>query len=126
MSIRVLVPVALLLAGCSAGVPQQEAGAAAERFAAAPPAEACRLLASQTLADLERRSGAGCSQALKGKSTVAAVVQQVEVAGESAQVRLDGQVVFLARFPQGWLVTAAGCEKTDPDPAVPYECEVEP
>ncbi len=41
-------------------------------------------------------------------------------------MRLAGQVVFLARFPQGWLVTAAGCHRTDPDPAEPYECEVEP
>jgi hypothetical protein len=34
--------------------------------------------------------------------------------------------VFLARFPDGWRVTAAGCVRDDPDPAVPYECEVEP
>jgi hypothetical protein len=49
----------------------------------------------------------------------------VEVAGESAQVRLDGQVIFLAHFPDGWRVTAAGCVREDPDPAVPYECEVQ-
>lgn len=118
---------ALLLVGCSAAVPMGEAAAVAQRFASASPADACGLLAPETLTKLEQRSGKSCADAIVGFDLAGGeAVQRVEVAGESAQVRLAGQVVFLARFPQGWLVTAAGCQKPDPDPAEPYECEVEP
>jgi hypothetical protein len=123
----IAIAAVVLMAGCSAGVPQQEAAAVAQRFASAAPEEACRMLAPETLAHLERRSGVGCGRALAELgSTTGGSVLQVEVAGQSAQVRLESQVLFLARFPQGWLVTAAGCKKSDPDPAVPYECGVEP
>lgn len=123
----ILIAAAVLLAGCSAATPQREASDAAERFVSATPREACRMLAPETLAQLEHRSGTGCEQALAElRPASGGSVQLVEVAGESAQVRLEGQVLFLARFPQGWLVTAAGCQRSNPDPAVPYECEVEP
>ncbi len=121
----VIAVCALALTGCS-GVADQEAGAAAAAFAGAPPAQACDLLAPDTVDKLEQTSGKGCQEALTALGLPTGTqVEGVTVAGESAQVRLAGQVVFLARFPQGWLVTAAGCERDDPDPAVPYQCEVE-
>ncbi len=113
----------LLVTGCS-GAAEQEAGAAAAAFAA-DPAAACDRLAPDTARALAEE-GTDCGEALAGFSGGDAAVLQVEVAGESAFVRLADQVVFLARFPQGWLVTAAGCVREDTDPAVPYECEVQP
>jgi hypothetical protein len=115
----------ILLAGCSSDVAAQGATDAAVAFVRAEPARACGLLAPDTAKRVVKEGG--CAEALaKLKAGTASEVQRVEVAGESAQVRLDGQVVFLARFPDGWRVTAAGCVRDDPDPAVPYECEVEP
>ncbi len=115
----------LLLAGCSSDVAARDASAAAVAFVRAEPAGACELLAPDTRERVAEK--ADCAQALaKLGLPSASVVRQVEVAGESAQVRLDDQVVFLAHFPDGWRVTAAGCVRDDPDPSVPYTCEVEP
>lgn len=114
---------ALLLTGCS-GAAEQEAGAAAVAFAA-DPATACDRLAPETAKALAQE-GTDCGEAMAGFSGGDTAVLQVEVAGESAFVRLPDQVVFLARFPLGWLVTAAGCVREDADPAAPYDCEVHP
>ena len=44
------------------------------------------------------------------------------VYGQWAQVRLDDDTVFLAVFPGGWRVVAAGCA---PRSNRPYQCSVE-
>jgi len=49
-------------------------------------------------------------------------VQQVEVWGDTAQVHLTGDTVFLLEFPDGWRVSAAGCT---PQGDAPYDCEVQ-
>lgn len=115
-----------LLTGCSADVAAEQATAAALQFVAAEPVQACSLLAPQTLRTFERDRGP-CPSAMAGLELPrGGQVQAAEVAVQSAQVRLSDQVIFLARFGEHWLVTAAGCRQTDPDPAVPYECEVAP
>ena len=124
MRALVLLAVAGVLCGCSSAA-QQEAADAAVEFSRAEPARACELLAPATADAVAERSG-GCEEALASLSRATGQVLAAEVAGESAQVRLDGDVVFLARFPGGWRVTAAGCVREDPDPAIPYKCEVEP
>lgn len=118
--------VALLLVGGCSDAAQQEAATAAAGFVAATPADACQRLAPAT-AEAQQKSGTPCHDALAGfVGRSDPTPTQVEVAGEAAQVRFADQVVFLARFPQGWLVTAAGCVRDDPDPARPYDCEVQP
>ena len=116
----------LLASGCSAEVSQEEAAAVALAFIRAEPAQACRLLAPETRKSLEAESRQDCALALPElKLGSDQSVQSIEVAGESSQVRFGDQALFLARFPDGWLVTAAGCRRSEPDPAVPYDCEVE-
>ena len=122
--------VALLVTGCAlafGGCTEPtgaDAAAAAVAFAQAEPTGACRLLAPETAAAMA--TDGDCVTALAALDLPRdAVVQAVEVAGEAAKVRLPGQVLFLARFPDGWRVTAAGCVRPDPDPAVPHDCEVE-
>lgn len=115
----------LLLAGC--GATDQEVVSAAQAFVGAAPAQACGLLAPRTFESLERRAGSACPEALtKLALPHDTAVTGVEVAGERAQVRFSDEVLFLARFPEGWRVTDAGCTRSDPDQSVPYECEVEP
>ncbi len=115
---------ALLLAGCSS-VAAAEAHAQAMTFltaAATDPEAACQLVAPGTLARLERDGGCVAAlSALSGSSTgwEDAVT---EVASQSAQVRRGDQAVFLARFDDGWRVTAAGCTRASADPALPYDC----
>jgi hypothetical protein len=123
---RAVGVVALLaLTGCGSDVTAGDASAAAIAFVEAEPSRACQLLAPQTVKAVAK-DGACADGLVAVVGASSAQVQQVEVAGESAQVRFESQVVFLARFPDGWRVTAAGCVRDDPDPSVPYECEVEP
>ncbi|GAA4899789.1 hypothetical protein GCM10025789_17600 [Tessaracoccus lubricantis] len=117
---------ALALTACSADAREAQAADAGRAFVAAEPAEACALLAPKTRKKLEKESGTDCATALQEVGLPAGGdVEGAEVAVESAQVRLADQTIFLARFPEGWLVTAAGCQREDEDPAQPYDCEVE-
>ncbi len=121
-----LMLLSVLSAGCAdvgAGGPQD----AAVRFARSSPTDACGLLAPETVESVESHGGTDCPQGLAQLHLPTGTqVRGVEVAGEGAQVMMADQVIFLARFPEGWRVTAAGCIRNDVDPAVPYDCEVEP
>jgi hypothetical protein len=122
------LPAVLLLGGCGADAERQQAAQVADTFTAdvsADPQAACALLAPRTEQSVEQ-DGQPCVRALvqddlptPGEHT------SVTVAGHSAQVRYTGETVFLALFDDGWRVTAAGCSRTSPDPAVPYDCAVE-
>lgn len=122
------LPMLLALSGCGADLEAQEAGAVADTFAtaaAAEPQAACALLAPRTLESVEQ-DGVPCAQALGAEGLPAPGRRTaVSVAGHSAQVRYAGETVFLSLFDNGWRVTAAGCARTSPDPAVPYDCAVE-
>jgi hypothetical protein len=117
----------LLLGGCS-GLGNAESGnarAAAQEFvqaARADPGAACDLLAPRTLQELEDAEGP-CEQALpqQGVGSPSDPVT-VEVYGKDAIVHLGDATVFLARFAEGWRVTAAACS---PVPDRPYDCSVE-
>lgn len=116
--------VLLSVAGCAGqgSADDGSAAAAALRFTrdlAASPSEACGLLAPQTLKELEDSQGS-CPSSLPGLDLPrAAAVRSTEVYAKDAIVRLDKDTVFLARFDQGWRVTAAGCT---PHGDLPYDC----
>jgi len=94
--------------------------------AASDPQAACALLAPETAKALRDEGDGDCAKGLaKAAPPPASDVETTDVAGSSAQVKLSGQVVFLARFADGWKVTAAGCTRTSTDSAVPYDCDVE-
>lgn len=116
-----------LLTGCS-GQGNAEAGnaaAAAVSFShdvANATDEACGLLAPQTLKELEDSEGP-CASALPDElQSAPGPVRSTEVYGKDAIVRLSSDTVFLARFPDGWRVTAAGCTRAEADR--PYDCKV--
>jgi hypothetical protein len=117
---------AAVLSGCS-GQGKTEAdpaGATAARFSAAATSDAtaaCSLLAPATASELEKSSG-DCSRGLADADLPSGGrVQEVEVFGLDAMVRLDADTVFLARFANGWRVTAAGCT---PQGDGPYDCDI--
>lgn len=123
-----LAPLAMVLGGC-ASAEEPAAVDVARSFVSlgrADPARACALLAPRTFEHLAEDGDGDCAKGLDDARPPAGDrVLEVTVAGRSAQVVLGGQVVFLARFDSGWRVTAAGCERTSADPAVPYSCTVE-
>lgn len=125
--VLLLAAIAVATAGCGTGR-SEAAGAAAESFAAAlrggQPAAACARLAPDTRDRLERDTEQPCEQALLDLDLdgIAERAGSVEVFGEQALVRVGTDAVFLARFADGWRVTAAGCT---PRPGRPYECRLE-
>lgn len=119
---------ALTLTGCGADVERAGAARAADAFTRAGVDDtraACDRLAPRTLEAVEE-DGASCPQALaEADLPEAGERREVTVAGHSAQVRYAADTVFLALFDDGWRVTAAGCRRGSPDPAVPYDCAVD-
>lgn len=84
---------------------------------------ACALLAPGAVQELEDVSGRSCEQAVleQGLGTPGEPIR-VEVFDTMAQVRFDGDTVFLSRFDGAWLVTAAACR---PEPRRPYDCGIQ-
>jgi ketosteroid isomerase-like protein len=121
------VAVASLLAGCgSVGGREQAADEVVERWYAAVGAgdgrAACDLLAPDTAKSVAEDTP--CADAITDQDLPSpGRVTRTEVFGQRAQVRLDGDTVFLAVFPGGWRVVAAGCA-SQPG-GRPYDCRVE-
>jgi hypothetical protein len=122
--------VALPLAACGTGGRERDAAAVAERFHAAlergDAQTACDQLSEETASKLEQQEGKPCEQAIltmklpKGGS---AAVRRVEVT--SAYIGLaEGSADFLDEGPEGWKISAAGCEPGSSSDQ-PYDCEVQ-
>lgn len=109
-------------AGCAAAA-QPTVAAVAGQFGSAvgrhDGTAACALLTDDARHDTES-FGHDCPSQLATLRSPGPV-RQVEVWGDTAQVRLADDTLFLLRFPDGWRVSAAGCT---PRGDAPYRCEV--
>jgi hypothetical protein len=118
----------LTLAGCgSVGGREQAASAVAARLLSAVDAKdgagACAVLAPDTIAELEDSAGKSCPEAiLDDDLPKPGPVTGSRVYGQWAQVHLSDDTVFLAVFPAGWRVVAAGCR---PRGDRPYDCTLQ-
>jgi hypothetical protein len=112
------------LTGC-AGLEDDDVRGVASAFEdpAAAPADRCALLAPATLQTLESDESASCPDVIGQVPLPGGAVESVQVWGREAQVRLEGDTVFLTETPTGWRVTAAACEPRGEQ--LPYDCEVE-
>ncbi|HKP20979.1 MAG TPA: hypothetical protein VJT68_05650 [Thermoleophilaceae bacterium] len=122
--------VALPLAACGTGAREDDAAAVSEAFHAAleqgDGQKACDQLSEETASKLEQQEKKPCEEAIltldlpKGGT---AAVRRVEIT--SAYIGLaEGTADFLDEGPEGWKVSAAGCEPTASSDE-PYDCEVE-
>jgi hypothetical protein len=118
----------LALTGCSSvGDRSDAASAVAVRMLQAVSAQdgatACGLLAPDTAAEVEQSADQPCAEAILDEDLPRpGTLTGAEVYGQQAQVRLSDDTVFLAAFPGGWRVTAAGCR---PQGEKPYDCTVQ-
>lgn len=122
-----------LVSACSAAphasAAEDAATALVEAVAAGDGAAACALLAPSAVEALETERSSACEEAVLEPEVVedladadAAEVSRSRAYGRQAQVRLEGDTVFLTLSGTSWLVTAAGCTpRTDQ----PYECSIE-
>lgn len=118
----------LTVAGCSSVTDRGEAAAAvAVRMLTAviekDGAAACAALAPDTAAELEQSAAKPCAEAILDENLPRpGPVSASDVYGQWAQVRLSGDTVFLAVFPGGWRVVAAGCTAQRDRP---YDCALQ-
>jgi hypothetical protein len=118
---------AFAVSGCGSLAPNESAAAhTATAFRAAlehsDGAAACSLLSPETVHAVAGAAGKPCPRAIVAEhlgGTGSPV--RIDAYGQSARVVFADDVVFLADFPQGWRLTAAGCT---PRGARPYDCLV--
>lgn len=116
----------LALSGCSsAGDRSAAASAVALRLLTAVADQdgdaACATLAPDTASSVAEDDP--CPQAILDESLPRpGTVEKTSVYGQWAQVKLSDDTVFLAVFPGGWRVVAAGCT---PRGNRPYDCVVQ-
>lgn len=120
---------ALVLGGCAGrgsaeDGPATDAATAFLAAASSSPQDACELLAPATLESLQS-DGEDCAEAVTEAAPEGSPPGEpsADVYGRDAMVRWGGTTLFLARFDDGWLVTAAGCEPREED--LPYDCSIE-
>jgi hypothetical protein len=129
-ALLVVLMVALPLASCGTGERERDAAAVSEAFHAAlergDGQAACDALSEETASKVEQQEKKPCDEAILGLELPkggTAAVRRVEIT--SAYIGLaEGSADFLDEGPEGWKISAAGCEPTSSSDQ-PYECEVE-
>jgi hypothetical protein len=123
----VIATLLLALAGCGRGGSEDAARDSVERFFAALERDdgraACQELAPETASAVAQDEKKPCGDAVLSLGIASAPIDQVRVYVDAAQARLaGGDAVFLDETTAGWRISAAGCR---PQPAKPYDCELE-
>jgi hypothetical protein len=117
------------LTGCGASDRKPDAAAVAERFQTAlenqDGAAACAEVSDQAKTKLEQQEKAPCAQSiLRIDLPAGGIAAKTSVYITSAAVHITtGPTTFLDEGPDGWKISAAGCEPTGP--RQPFQCELE-
>ena len=118
-----------MVAGCGTADREADARTAAQRFHAAleqgDGQAACDQLNAETASKLEKQEKQPCAEAILSlELPKGGTVEDTRVYVTSAFTTLaDGGSDFLDEGPNGWRVSAAGCQPTAP--SQPYDCELE-
>ncbi|WP_328529582.1 hypothetical protein OG984_29220 [Nocardioides sp. NBC_00368] len=120
-TLALLLP--MILTGCASGqedAVRDSAAAFEDSVTAKDWAGACALLAPETRTELEAAAKKPCAEALPEEQLPGpGTLDRVDVYGTMAQVRYQGDTLFLTRFADRWLLHAAGCTPQQPKP---YDC----
>lgn len=115
-----LALVAVLLAsGCGSGTEDLVRRTAEEFTSSAAAGDSERVCA--LLTDRAREDADCSSPGARAPDVPGGPVREVEVWGDAARVRTDGDVLFLRETSAGWRVAGAGCVARGERP---YTCEV--
>lgn len=83
--------------------------------------DACALLTSEAEESVSGATEVPCATAVLNLDEHGSNVRGVQIWGDSAQVKLGSDTMFLRRLPAGWQVRAAGCQSR---PGAAYTCDV--
>ncbi|WP_139053228.1 hypothetical protein [Rhodococcus globerulus] len=129
---RTFVAIALLAAPTASActsLPPDAAGAAevAQAFHTAlhvaDRTTLCALLAEATAEQVEKTTHSTCPDGILDRQIPDADrVHDVSAYGRAAQVRMNGDTVFLTREGESWKIAAAGCQYQGNEP---YDCVLE-
>jgi hypothetical protein len=126
--VRWVVCMALLtvfLAGCVPGGQRSAVVSVATRFVADVSrhdgSAACAILTDDAKSSASGATDTPCGQAVLNVKENGTTIRGVQVWGDTAQVKIGGDVLFLRRLKSGWRVNAAGCK---PQPRAAYQCDV--
>jgi len=84
--------------------------------------KACEALTDNAKSSASGATDTPCEKAVLNVKEDATSIHAVQVWGDSAQVKIGTDVLFLRRLHAGWRVNAAGCK---PQPHAAYQCDVE-
>lgn len=119
--------VVLTATGCGVGPGKAGPTATARAFYAAldsgDGAAGCEKLTPEARHKLVASQGADCAKALTSLQLSGGTLRRVEVYGDGARVVLDSDTAFLAKFSDGWRISAAGCKERGKE--LPYDCQLE-
>jgi hypothetical protein len=119
----------LALGACGTADRENDIAAVTKRFQAAIEARdgqaACDELSEETATALEQQEKKPCEDAiLELDLPTGDTIAVTKVYARSAYAALaEGGTDFLDEGPDGWVISAAGCEPTAPEQ--PYDCELE-
>lgn len=120
-ALALLLP--MILTGCGSAQDEavrDRAAAFQDAVSAQDWARACELLAPETRSELESAGRSPCVDALAEEDLPApGALDRVDVFGTTAEVRYQGETLFLTQFADGWRLLAAGCTPQRPKP---YDC----
>lgn len=83
---------------------------------------ACALLTDQARTATQGMTDQPCAALVVDLQERGREVRRAQVWGDTAQVRIGSDVLFLRRIDSVWRISAAGCS---PRPHRPYDCEVQ-
>jgi predicted small lipoprotein YifL len=125
LGVLLICGTAVSLAGCGQKTPGP-ATRVAEQFVQAVQSKngrlACSLLTETARSSVTGATDATCPDAIVGVQDSGSDVHEAQVWGDTAQVRIGSDVLFLRQLDTGWKVSAAGCT---PQPEGPYDCDVQ-
>jgi hypothetical protein len=125
-----VVAAAAGLSGCGTAGDRAQASGVVQRFLSALHQRdgkgACGELSDDTSKQLVQQEQSACAQAVTQLKLKPGRISRVQVFVTNAKVDLSsGESEFLDRAPDGWELSAVGCQTQGKPADRPYDCQIE-
>ena len=130
-SLVVALAAAVAMGGCARDADRDSVRTVTERFYTALEQDdgeaACAQLSTDARTELETQEQEACPEAVTSLQVEGGGLTRVQVHITNAKADLSsGESAFLSQTPDGWRLSAVGCQPQQGKPAdEPYDCELE-